>query len=124
MCHSRGDGSLWLSPRMGATLRARRASGDPAAQHVRPYVRRNKTDRADAADLLEAARCGDIRPVPVKTPAQQVEVRSSEGCCRCLHTRMPTRWYVPSFLCCPPARVSTTEPWDRLRRNACAMQCS
>ena len=31
------------------------------AQHVRPYVRRNTTDRADAAGLLEAARCGDIR---------------------------------------------------------------
>ena len=41
------------------------------AQHVRPYVRRNKTDRADAAGLLEAARCGDIRPVPVKTTGQQ-----------------------------------------------------
>ncbi len=41
------------------------------AQHVRPYVRRNKTDRADAAGLLEAARCGDIRPVPIKTPEQQ-----------------------------------------------------
>lgn len=41
------------------------------AQHVRPYVRRNKTDRTDAAGLLEAARCGDIRPVPVKTPEQQ-----------------------------------------------------
>ena len=41
------------------------------AQHVRPYVRRNKTDRADAAGLLEAARCGDIRPVPVKSPEQQ-----------------------------------------------------
>lgn len=41
------------------------------AQHVRPYVRRNKTDRADAAGLLEAARCGDIRTVPIKTPEQQ-----------------------------------------------------
>jgi transposase len=41
------------------------------AQHVRPYVRRNKTDRADAAGLLEADRCADIRPVPVKTPNQQ-----------------------------------------------------
>jgi transposase len=40
-------------------------------QHVRPYVRRNKTDRADAAALLEADRCGDILPVPVKTEAQQ-----------------------------------------------------
>lgn len=34
---------------------------------VRPYVRGNKTDRTDAAGLLEAARCGEIRPVPVKT---------------------------------------------------------
>jgi transposase len=41
------------------------------AQHVRPYARRTKTDRADAAGLLEAARCGDIRPVPIKTPEQQ-----------------------------------------------------
>ena len=41
------------------------------AQHVRPYVRRNKTDRADAAGLLEADRCADILPVPVKTPEQQ-----------------------------------------------------
>ena len=38
---------------------------------VRPYVRGNKTDRTDAAGLLEAARCGAIRPVPVKTPGQQ-----------------------------------------------------
>ena len=41
------------------------------AQYVRTYVRRNKTDRADAAGLLEADRCGNIRPVPVKTPEQQ-----------------------------------------------------
>ena len=36
-----------------------------------PYVRRNKTDRADTDALLEAARCGEIRPVPVKTVEQQ-----------------------------------------------------
>jgi len=41
------------------------------AHDVRPYVRRNKTDRADAAGLLEASRCSDIHPVPVKTVAQQ-----------------------------------------------------
>ena len=40
-------------------------------QHVRPYVRRNKTDRADASALLEADRCGDILPVPVKSEGQQ-----------------------------------------------------
>lgn len=41
------------------------------AQYVRPYRRRNKTDRADAAALLEAARCGEIIAVPVKTKDQQ-----------------------------------------------------
>lgn len=41
------------------------------AQYVRAYVKRNKTDRADAAALIEAARCADIRPVPVKTLEQQ-----------------------------------------------------
>jgi transposase len=40
---------------------------------VRPYVRRGKkTDRADAKGLLEAYRNKDIRPVPVKTPEQQM----------------------------------------------------
>jgi transposase len=34
-------------------------------------VRRNKTDAADAAALLEAARSPDLRPVPVKTVEQQ-----------------------------------------------------
>lgn len=39
---------------------------------VRPYVRRNKTDRTDAKGILEASRNDDIHPVPVKTVAQQV----------------------------------------------------
>jgi len=41
------------------------------AQYARAYVHRNKTDRADAAGLLEAARCGAIRPVPIKSALQQ-----------------------------------------------------
>lgn len=41
------------------------------ARDVRPYVRRNKTDRADAAGLVEAARCEQIADVPVKSPRQQ-----------------------------------------------------
>lgn len=41
------------------------------AQHVRPYVRGNKTDRTDASALLEAFRNEEIRPVPVKTCEQQ-----------------------------------------------------
>jgi transposase len=42
------------------------------AHDVRPFVRRRKTDRTDAAGLLEARRCADIRPLPVKTTGQQV----------------------------------------------------
>ena len=38
---------------------------------VRPYVQRNKTDRADANALLEAFRNDDIHPVPVKSVDQQ-----------------------------------------------------
>jgi transposase len=39
---------------------------------VRPFVRGNRTDRSDAKARVEAYRCGEIRPVPVKTPEQQV----------------------------------------------------
>lgn len=50
---------------------------------VRPYVRRNKTDRTDAKGLLEASRNEDIHPVPVKTVTQQVIT--------CLH-RLRSGW--------------------------------
>lgn len=39
--------------------------------YVRAYVKRNKTDAADAAALLEAARCADIQAVRIKTVEQQ-----------------------------------------------------
>lgn len=38
---------------------------------IRPYVRRNKTDRTDTKGILEAYRNAEIRPVPVKSLAQQ-----------------------------------------------------
>lgn len=41
------------------------------AQYVRAYVRRNKTDSADAVAMLEAARSTEIRPVRVKSVEQQ-----------------------------------------------------
>ena len=43
--------------------------------YVRPYVRRNKTDRADAEALLEAVRSGQIPGVPVKRSEQQALVQ-------------------------------------------------
>src|SRR6266403_4536436 len=42
----------------------------PAA-YIRAYVKRNKTDAADACALLEAARCAEIVPVRVKSVEQQ-----------------------------------------------------
>ena len=42
-----------------------------APHDVRPYVRRNKTDRTDAKGLLEAHRNEEIHPVPVKSIAHQ-----------------------------------------------------
>lgn len=39
---------------------------------VRPYVTRNKTDRADAKGILEARRNTEIRTVPIKSLSQQV----------------------------------------------------
>jgi transposase len=41
------------------------------AQYARAYVRRNKTDAADAAALIEASRCPDIHAVPIKSVDQQ-----------------------------------------------------
>lgn len=41
------------------------------AQYVRPYRRRNKTDRADCEALLEAYRCDGLKPVAVKSIQQQ-----------------------------------------------------
>lgn len=40
-------------------------------RYVRAYVKRNKTDAADAAALLEAVRCAEIVPVRVKSIEQQ-----------------------------------------------------
>jgi len=39
--------------------------------YVRAYVKRNKTDAADALALLEAARCAEIVPVRIKSVEQQ-----------------------------------------------------
>ena len=53
------------------------------AHYVRAYRRRNKTDRNDAAALLEAARNSEILPVPIKSVEQQ--------CVQTLH-RLRAQW--------------------------------
>ena len=44
------------------------------AQYVKPYVKRNKNDRADAEACCEAVQRPGMRFVPAKTPAQQAEL--------------------------------------------------
>jgi transposase len=58
------------------------------AQYVRAYVRRNKTDAADAAALIEASRCAEIRPVPIKSIDQQVLQQLHRMREQWKHTRM------------------------------------
>ena len=67
-CH----GGLRDSPSLGAIVRQpRHACIAAAATLCRAYVRRNKTDSADATALLEASRASDITPVQVKSLDQQ-----------------------------------------------------
>jgi hypothetical protein len=42
----------------------------PAA-YIRAYIKRNKTDAANAYALLDAARCAEITPVRVESVEQQ-----------------------------------------------------
>src|SRR3954469_14301115 len=69
------------------------------AQYVRAYVKRNKTDAADARALLEAARKSDIRPVAVKS----IEQQALQG----LH-RMRSAWMVTRT-----ARINTLRGFCR-----------
>jgi transposase len=62
-----GTAHYWGRRCQARQLRVRLLPG----QYVRPYVRRNKTDRTDTEALLEANRCGGVDAVPVKTLEQQ-----------------------------------------------------
>jgi transposase len=62
-----GSAHYWGRHLAGLGIRVRLL---PAA-YVRAYVKRNKTDAADARALLEAARASDIVPVRLKSEEQQ-----------------------------------------------------
>ncbi len=63
-CGSAHHWARWLSG-LGIEVRLL-----PAA-YIRAYVKRNKTDAADARALLEATRCAEITPVKIKSIEQQ-----------------------------------------------------
>ena len=64
---SRGSAHHWARRLNGLGIEVRLLP----AQYVRAYVRRNKTDAADASALLEAARACDMRSVRIKSVEQQ-----------------------------------------------------
>lgn len=55
--------------------------------YVKPYRRRNKTDRADCDALLEAYRCERIHPVAVKSEDQQALVALHRVRAQWMHSR-------------------------------------
>jgi transposase len=57
------------------------------AQYVKPYVRRNKTDRNDAMALIEAARNPELNSVPVKSEHQQALQSLHRLRAQCMQTR-------------------------------------
>lgn len=62
-----GGSHFWARQAQAAGHRVRMLP----AHYVRPYRRRNKTDRADCSALLEAHRNPEIHDVAVKSPEQQ-----------------------------------------------------
>ena len=97
-CGSAHHWALWLN-RLGIEVRLL-----PAA-YIRAYVKRNKTDAADAWALLEAARCSDIVPVRIKSVEQQAVD---------LHLNL-TRWV--SFKCTSTIWPSKSECFASIQRS-------
>ena len=72
---SGGDGGVRLGASLGsAAARARSQVRLIPPAHVKPYVRRNKNDAADAAAICEAAGRPDQRFVPVRSIDNQAEL--------------------------------------------------
>jgi len=92
------------------------------AHDVHRYVRRNKTDRADAKALLEAARNDDIHAVPVKSLEQQAI--ASLHVCRATWMSTPTarlnalRGLCREFGLCIPVGATRVIPAVRAQLTA------
>lgn len=101
------------------------------AQYVKAYVRRSKHDAADAAALVEASRCEDIRSVSIKTIEQQVLLQ--------LH-RLRTQWQAGRTAricalreCCGNSALTLPrgqaevfvrlEPYSKRRTTMCPISC-
>src|SRR5687767_10721402 len=105
-------------------------------RYIRAYVKRNKTDAADAAALLEAARCADIQPVRIKSVDQQAlqclhRTRSLWMSTPALHGSMPCADSVESSASI--SRQALGSAWSRSlalwrtrthrSRHCCARRC-
>jgi len=112
-CGSAHHSARWLK-RQGIEVKLL-----PAA-YIRAYVRRNKTDAADACALIEAARVADIVPILVRGSLMLVEE------IRLLEARIAQLERDLSTLAKPsPACTGQTEPTiDAAYTTACGLRWS
>jgi hypothetical protein len=73
-----------------------------APQFVKPYVKKNKIDVADAEAICEAVIRPNMRFVPIKNIEQVVDLCSSAG------FRISLRWRWPTRTCAPCGQYSHT----------------
>jgi transposase len=59
--------------------------------YVKPYLKRQKNDMADAEAICEAVTRPTMRFVPVKSPEQQRATRASSTCVLAIPSRRATR---------------------------------
>lgn len=81
------------------------------ARYVKPYVRRNKTDSADADALLQAIQDPELNPIPVKDEHRQAlqsvhQVRERWKSTRVAHLNA-ARGLLAEFGVCLPEAVAT-----------------
>jgi transposase len=79
------------------------------AQYVRAYVKRNKTDAADAAACSKPARASDMRPVRVKS----VEQQALQGMHRIRSLWMGTRTSASTPCAASAGSSASPSPWER-----------
>ena len=102
------------------------------AQYVRAYVKRNKTDAADAAALVQALRDADIRPVRIKSVEQQAlqALHRSRSLWMATRTSRITRCAASAASSASALRLAAASGWSKspapwpIRNRHCPRCCA
>ena len=87
--------------------------------YVRPYVKRQKNDRADAEAICEAVTTANMRFVPTKTPEQQNGLMLH----RTRHLFIRQQTSVINAIRAHLAEFGITGPVGQRRRGTAACRC-